>query len=399
MLDRNNCVRRIQILLIFGLFILFQNGWGSSRAAAQSLDLNVPSISAPVKINGKQTIYYELHLTNSAKDSIALKKLEVIDAADSELIASFNENDLRSRFSLLETPPPTSTGNTLPPNTSGVIFLELTLKKDSPNIRLMHRLEATSGTGSESKLVSLSGASISLTKQPEVILGPPLREGFWAAVYNPFWIRGHRRVFYTINGKTRLPGRFAIDFIRLDNEGRYAAADENFIKNWFGYGNEVIAVKDGVIASTSDVFSESLTVSGQPKYPPEKATGNYISINIGNNLVAFYEHLKPGSLRVKPGQKVKKGDVLALVGFTGQTTGPHLHFHVASENSPLGAEGVSFAFEKFTLVGTYPDFETFGKMPWIPSKNSSWSIVFRERPAPNSVIQFQSSKQNKPSMK
>lgn len=383
----------IKILLFFGIFISFENGWALSRELGQSLDMNVPFVSAPVKINGKQTVYYELHLTNISDDSIVLKKLEVIDVTDSEVIASFIKDDLKSRFIRLETSQE-SDENTLPPNTSGVIYLELILKKDKPKRQLEHRLESETGQGNKSKSFSVQGASVNLTKQPEIILGPPLRDGFWAAVYDPSWERGHRRVFYTVNGKSRLPGRFAIDFIRVDAQGRYAAADENFIKNWLGYGNEVIAVKDGIIASTSDVFSESPTLSEHPKYPPEKATGNYVSINIGDGLAAFYEHLKPGSIKVRPGQKVKKGDVIASIGFTGSTTGPHLHFHVADEDSPLGAEGVSFAFEKFTLLGAYTDFGNFGKAPWIPLKNSSQSIVSKERPAPNSVIKFQTSKQN-----
>ena len=377
-------MRIIKLIIFFSIFISFEAVWTFSQA----FDMNVPFLSAPVKINGKRTVYYELHLTNSSDNSIVIKKLEVIDVADSEVIASFNKDDLKSRFSRLETSPKNNE-NTLPPNASGVIYLELILKKDKRNTRLKNRLELETISKNESKFFSVQGASVNITKQPEVILGPPLRNGNWAAIYNPFWERGHRRVFYTINGKSRLPGRFAIDFIRLDDKGRYAAADENFIKNWFGYGNEVIAVKDGVIDSIGDDFSESPTLSGHPKHPPEKATGNYVSINIGNKLIAFYEHLKPGSIRVKPGQKVKKGDVIALIGFTGQTTGPHLHFHVADENSPLGAEGIAFAFEKFKLLGTYSDFEKFGKAPWIPLKSSSQSIVSKERPPPNSVIKFQ----------
>ena len=141
-----------------------------------------------------------------------------------------------------------------------------------------------------------------------------------------------------------------------------------------------------MVAATRGDFKESETLSGHPDHTADKATGNYVSINIGNGQVVFYEHLKPGSIQVKAGQPVKKGAVIASLDFTGQTTGPHLHFHIANANSPLGAEGIPFAFERFTLTGIYPDFAQFGKTPWTPAGNV---LLTRERPAPNTVIRFQ----------
>ncbi len=53
----------------------------------------------------------------------------------------------------------------------------------------------------------------------------------------------------------------------------------------------------------------------------------------------MYAHLQPGSLRVKFGDKVKAGQVLGLVGNTGNSSEPHLHFQLMNANSPLGSEG------------------------------------------------------------
>ena len=78
-------------------------------------------------------------------------------------------------------------------------------------------------------------------------------------------------------------------------------------------------------------------------------------IDIGGGRYAFYAHVQPGSLRVKVGDKVKRGQVLALVGNSGNSTEPHLHFHVvdgiAPGTSTLGAEGVPYAFEQFEVLG------------------------------------------------
>jgi murein DD-endopeptidase len=222
------------------------------------------------------------------------------------------------------------------------------------------------------------------------VLGSPLNRGPWAAIYEPSWERGHRRVFYTIDGVPRLPGRFAIDFIKMNRLGRFTCGNENVVKNWYGYGVNVLAVHDGMIVASRTDYPESKTLTDHPTCPADQAAGQVgWSVKIGNNQIAFYEHLKPRSLQVKAGQQVNQGQVLAQLGFTGQTTGPHLHFHVADVASPLGAEGLAFAFATFARVGGCPDFGQFGKQRWAPLPDTLLSQVRNERPAPNSVIMFE----------
>ena len=83
----------------------------------------------------------------------------------------------------------------------------------------------------------------------------------------------------------------------------------------------------------------------------ETVGGNHVILDIGNGHYAFYAHLQPGSLRVKMGDRVKKGATLGLVGNTGNSTEPHLHFHLADSNSPLGSEGIPYVHETLDVVG------------------------------------------------
>ena len=219
------------------------------------------------------------------------------------------------------------------------------------------------------------------------VIGAPLDEGIWTAIYEPSWENGHRRYVYTVNGKARIPARFAIDFIKVNEEGRYATGNEDSIDNWLGYGARVLAVADGVVSATKNDFPESKTLAAHPDYTADKATGNYISLKIADSLFAFYEHLQPGSIKVKPGQRVKKGDVIASLGFTGQSTGPHLHFHMANQDSPLGAEGVPFVFEQFTYRGVYEKLDNLGKNKWTIIKTDRPQRR-NERPVPNAVVVF-----------
>lgn len=164
--------------------------------------------------------------------------------------------------------------------------------------------------------------------------------------------------------------------------------DMDVVSNWFGFGEDILAVADGVVVSVHAGFIDSENIKSHPKYKADEATGNYISIDIGDGNFAFYEHLKANDIRVRKGQKVKKGDVIASLGFTGSSTGPHLHFHVANQDSPLGAEGVPFVFDRFVKLGGYSDFGDFGKKIWDPIQKSMDSLFVNERPSSNSVILF-----------
>ena len=372
-------------LLYFVIIVTASIEPGLSQEYRQSIDMHIPFMPGTMLINGKPTVYYELYLTNFSNDSINLEKLEVLDIVDSSVVASFNRVDLTKRLSMLGAQLKDKE-NIFAPGNSRVVYLEL--QNDIADVQLIHRLSFELSQGNKKQTFSAQGAFIRLSAKPQIVLGTPLSGGPWVAIYDPSWSRGHRRVIYTVGGKARIPGRFAIDFIKLDELGHYAKGDTDVVKNWYGYGAEVLAVSDGIISTTRDDFRESNTLSNHPKYSAEKATGNYISLDIGNNCIAFYEHLKPGSIKVVTGQRVKKGDVIAAVGFTGQTTAPHLHFHVADQHSALGAEGIPFVFERFTVLGAYIDFGKFGKDLWIPVKDSFPSIITAERPASNSVIKF-----------
>ena len=79
-------------------------------------------------------------------------------------------------------------------------------------------------------------------------LSPPLRGGPWVAVYDPGMERGHRRVFYATEGSATLPGRFAIDFMKLDERGKLSSGDADIPASHHGFGADVLAVADPSVA-------------------------------------------------------------------------------------------------------------------------------------------------------
>jgi murein DD-endopeptidase len=153
-----------------------------------------------------------------------------------------------------------------------------------------------------------------------------------------------------------------------------------------GYGEDVLAVSNATVAATRDDVSEGSLVSARRKHAIEDASGNYVALELRPGRYVLYEHLKPGSVRVKGGQRVRKGQVIASLGFTGDSTGPHLHLHVGDAASPLGAEGLPFVFDRFTMLGVFTDMADLGKRRWAGAAGSAARQL--ERPAPGAVIDF-----------
>lgn len=362
---------------------------GAARASErvpvrQSLDMQVIWNPAPVIVGGRCQLVYELRLTSFATQPLALASLHVMDEHGAT-VESFDADALQKMIGR-----PDGSGDAtplvLPPGATAVAYVTLPYPSGSAP-RLVHRMDMESG----GKHFSVAGAPVRPRTSPTPLeLGPPLRGGPWVAVYNEAWPRGHRRVLYAINGRLHVPGRFAIDWIKVDAQGRYARGDEAAAGNWYGYGEDVIAVADAVVASASDDIAEedSVTVHATRKVPLQDASGNYVSLDLGDGHYAFYEHLQPGSIRVKAGDRVRRGQVIAKLGYTGQSTGPHLHFHVADANDSLDAEGVPYMLTRYTLLGKFADASDLGTDRGWQHGGDTPQIRRAEMPAPMSVVQF-----------
>ncbi len=115
---------------------------------------------------------------------------------------------------------------------------------------------------------------------------------------------------------------------------------------------EAIAVADGLVVAMSDGLADNTPFSGTPQGPPNLDTlvGNHIFREIGPRVYALYAHLKPGSLRVAKGQRVTRGQVIGLVGNTGNPGAPHLHFQL-SQDPTIRSEGLAYTHDAFEVVG------------------------------------------------
>lgn len=96
-----------------------------------------------------------------------------------------------------------------------------------------------------------------------------------------------------------------------------------------------------------------------PGIPLEEADGNYVVIDLGGGNFAFYAHMIKGSVAVEVGDFVTRGQVIGLVGNTGNTSAPHLHFHMMSGPSTFGSNGIPYMIYEYDLLGRAPSIEAF----------------------------------------
>lgn len=357
-----------------------------------SFDLQVPYPPTPVAVSGKPQLVYELHITNFTRDEFALTRIEVLDLDRGRTpIGDFRDDALTALLGRPGAKPGSANPRVIAPGTRAIAYFWLPLAGDAAVPRaLTHRIEFDAVHADASEHAIVEGGRFAVRDEPPVILSPPLRGGPWAAIYLPSIERGHRRMIFALDGRARIPARFAIDWIKLDENGKLAQGDDAKVANWYGYGAEVLAVADSVVAAVRDDMTEkaSLTDAGPPN-PLEDASGNFIALDLGRGRYAFYEHLKPRSVRVRVGDRVQAGQTIAALGFTGDSTGPHLHFHVSDAATPLVAEGLPYVFADFDVLGAYATIEAFGKgQRWTPAPAGAMRTHHREFPAAQSVIDF-----------
>jgi len=111
-------------------------------------------------------------------------------------------------------------------------------------------------------------------------------------------------------------------------------------------GTEVLAALDGEVVAVRDDDK-----SGGPDKKFWKG-GNYVVIKHSNQEFTHYLHFKFKGVAVKPGDKVKKGQLIGYVGMTGYTFRPHLHFEVFVWPSPKAKPE-----ERETIKARFEDFE------------------------------------------
>lgn len=296
----------------------------------------------PVKgSDGRYHVVYELQLTNFGNDPASIQQAEVLNADSGNAVATLPSSQVAD---WLQGPGVVDDG-TLGPG--GFAFLFRSLKFDAPKDippTLEHRLDVTAGGQSQTE----PAACTALKKPTGLVLQPYLRGKNYLAGDGCCETPLHVRAALPVNGNAAITQRFAIDWQQLDSQGRIYAGDPSDVHSYTIYSQKVHAVADGKVVQAIDGLPDQVPGTLPEGLAIDEMEGNSVVLDLGDGRYAFYAHMQPNSLRVKKGDTVKAGQVIGLVGNSGNTDAPHLHFHVMDGPLPVASNGLPYVLSGFS---------------------------------------------------
>jgi pimeloyl-ACP methyl ester carboxylesterase len=304
--------------------------------------------------DGRVHLVYELVLTNALPVPITVNAVEVRAADSGIALTRLSGESLLTAMSLATSPETPAV--VLPPATTGVLWLDvpLTGPGDIP-ASVAHRLtiDPPPDVSVPESWLSYTSEPVAVDRRPPVLLGPPLAEAGWAAL-GSCCDGPHRRALYPINGRWYLAQRFAIDFNQLDAQNRPGVGDPSLPTSFPTFGQPVLAVADATVVEAVDRYPDLLVGESREDVTPASAGGNRVVLDLGAGRFGVYAHLQAGSVAVRPGDLVTRGQQIANVGSSGTSGGPHLHFQVTDRPSVVVGDGLPYVFDAFELTGQTP---------------------------------------------
>ncbi|MEO8452737.1 MAG: M23 family metallopeptidase [Gemmatimonadota bacterium] len=373
-------MRGMLVLLALGVPV-------AARAQLRGIpfDVRVPKAPAVATVDGKNYFIYELRITNLGPTEYQLEKVEV--SAAGAPLAAWEGDSLKAITTRIGESTRGADGRVLPGGRQALLFLYVTTPAGPAPKTFLHRIAVAHADSAKGTVHdTLNAFPVEVDARSVVVVRPPFKDGPWVAVNGPGNTSGHRRAAIAVEGQSRISQRFATDWIKLGPDGRAFQGDSSKNDAWYGYRMPLLAAGSGVVVEVKDNIPENVPFSPVRAVPITLETigGNHVIIDLGQGRYAFYAHMVPGSLKVKLGDKVSTGQVLGLLGNSGNSTAPHLHFHVSDAPSPLGSEGVPFLFDEYEKLGQATARGLTGQ--WTASAPAETHR--KELPLQNQIVRF-----------
>jgi hypothetical protein len=366
------------------------------------------TIPEPVKgSDGRIHLAYELLLTNVTALPVRISQVQVLNAPTHQALLNLTGSSLSAEFTPVgapsgdegaDDPANSSRSTTMPSSATWVVWLDVSLPGQSKVLRLAHRVVGAIIPAGGAPPVPFNDViePVDTSRHHATVLSPPVKGGIW------YMSEGcctdnthHRRGLAPVNGQLSVPQRFAIDFFMLDDRMRAWSGDPSKITSYFSYRQPAIAAAPGIVVDSEDGLPNNSALPNPPPIPPIGQTvGNHVTVQIGPGLYVLYAHLDPGSVKVHIGAKVTRGQLLGLIGTSGNSTTPHLHFQIMTTPEFFPTDSVPYVFDQFQLLGRVPDriwddnlgLQPTGTLPFVPAKPTG--LHRDELPLDRDVVRF-----------
>ncbi len=382
----------------------FKGGLDSTTKFTQ-LSATFMTTPGPVEMtDGKVHLTYELVLTNAAPFPVRVDRIEMHDAATSALVpGTTGRVDLTPLAGGTEAegttdPGAGNTSATIPPSATYLAWVDVVFPQRSAVPATIEHVvtgAVVPPSGPPGPMEIRIGRTDTATDGP-VVLGVPVPAGIW------YMSEGccaddthHRRGLAPINGNLLVPQRYAIDFYKLDDQHRSWVGDPSKLESYLTYRQPILAAAAGTVVAALDGFPNTTALPNPPKPPPVNETvGNQVIVQVAEGVYVLYAHMDPGSVAVRVGDRVTRGQQLGLIGSSGNSTSPHLHFQILTTPTYFPADSKPFALDSFTLLGRITErlwddnmgLEPTGVLPFAGATPASPRT--NELPLDRDVVQF-----------
>ena len=358
--------------------------------------------------DGKVHVAYELLITNAAALPVRIERIEARDAATQKSVLIKSGGALQRDFTPVSgprgdestvDPSANQRSSLLAASETWVAWMDVSVPTppDLP-ARLDHRLVGALVPPGKAKPIpfDVAVAAVEMGTQPPTVLSAPVRGGVW------YMSEGccrddthHRRGLVPIDGQLMVGQRFAIDFYKFDDQYRTWIGDPRKLVSYLSYRQPIIAAAAGTVVRAEDGLPNSTALPKPPPIPPiDETVGNHVIVEIGPGTYVLYAHMEPGSVKVRVGQKVEKGQELGLIGTSGNSTTPHLHFQLLSTPTFFPTNSLPYVFDQFDLLGRVPvrlwddnlGLEPTGKLPF--KADAAAGPRQNELPLDRAVVRF-----------
>ena len=173
--------------------------------------------------------------------------------------------------------------------------------------------------------------------------------GTWWAVQAGDWSDFHKTEVYS--------QPFAVDFVKLGAEGRTHQGSGRVLTDHHSWHQPVYAAAGGKVAyvcfDMPDMAPGAIPDQAIMRGDMRRLLGNAVAVSHANGEFSYYAHLQQASLQVNEGEMIRRGTLLGRVGNSGNSPGPHLHFHVMNGPNLFIDQGLPFRFSHFEAGGQY----------------------------------------------
>ncbi|GAA2788098.1 M23 family metallopeptidase [Kitasatospora aburaviensis] len=346
-------------------------GCGSGAAAlapgTQFTPLTAAVMTEPTPFDatdGRTHLAYELLTTSALSSStpVRLDRVDVKDARTRQVIGSLSGRALAEAANPVGDPLPGADGYTPPPpaptptviqgSQQWVVWLDLTLDhgRAAPEV-LEHHLSGAVLTASGPSAFEETVQATPTARTAPLNLDAPVLPGTWYASESCCGNTHHRRGLAPVNGRFGVPQRFAIDWYRVGEQGQAWEGDPARLSSYLSYRQPVAAAAGGRVVEVQDAIPDNPPPHTPPVPPIEDTVGNHVTLEVAPGRYLLYGHLEAGSLKVREGDCVEPGQVLGLIGNSGNSTTPHLHFQVMTTAEFFPTDSPPFTFRQFRVLG------------------------------------------------